>query len=178
MSKEHLPKIILGILGFFVMIVLYTNEFSWYNNTFDRNSLIVTALILGILVGLGIGYRLQKPERETIDTFQTYIAAIVIAAILMPLLLSLTNRVLSFRGIMEEPVEFVKNEGYNANRFGKIPQENPDGYYTFVIRKGAVVRLHTKQPIYQSATKGTIVSLPIKKGLLGYDIAYAHLLMK
>lgn len=178
MDKEHLPKIVLGIIGFFVIIVLYANELSWYNNTFDRNSLIITALILGVLIGLAIGYRLQKPERETIATFQIYMAAIVLSALLMPFVLSLSNRVLSFRGITEEPVEFVRNEAYNANRFGKIPQENPDGYYSFVIRKGTVVRLHTEQPVYENATRGTTVVLPVKKGLLGYDIAYPHLLLK
>jgi len=178
MDKKHIPKIVLGIVGFIIMIVLYTNEFSWYNNTFDRNGLVVTALILGVLVGLGIGYRFQKPERETIETFQIYIAAIIISAVLMPLVLSLTNRVLSFRGVMEEQVEFVKNEAFNASRFGKIPQENPDGFYAFVIRKDNVIRLHTKQPIYENVEKGTIVSLPIKKGLLGYDIAYPHLLLE
>ncbi len=175
-AKNNIQKIVAGAVGFFIIIFLYANEFSWYANTFDRNKMILIGLLLGLLAGVAIGYKFQQENQEIIEKFQLYIGAMVIGAILMPLLFSLTNRLLSFRGAQEESVEFVKNEAFNESRFGRIPQENPDGYYAFVVRKGSIIRLTTKAPIYQEAQKGDKVLLPVKKGIWGFEIAYPHLL--
>jgi len=175
-AKNNIQKIVIGAVGFFIIIFLYANEFSWYANTFDRNRMIVMGLVLGMIAGAVVGRRFQQEDQEIIETFQIYIGSIVVGAVLMPLFFSLSNRILSFSGVHDESVEFVKSEGFNESRFGRIPQENPDGYYAFVIRKGAVLRLTTKKPIYQKAHKGDKVTLPIRKGIWGFEIAYPHLL--
>lgn len=169
---SNISKIILGIIVFFVLVVLYANEITWMNNTFDRNSMILTAVMLGVLVGLGAGYQLYRPEREQLETFQIFIGSIVVGALIMPLFLSLANRIASPNGIVPTNVEFVENDAFQSNRFGKIAQENPDGYHTFVIWKGEIKRIYSPVPIYENAQKGDTVTLPIKKGLLGYYIAY------
>jgi len=175
-AKNNIQKIVAGAVVFFIIIFLYANEFSWYANTFNRNKMMIIGVLLGLLAGAGIAYKFQFENQEIIEKIQLFIGAMVIGAILMPLVFSLTNRLLSFRGAQEESVEFVKNEAFNESRFGKIPQENYDGYYTFIVRKGAVIRLTTKTPIYEEAQKGDQVLLPIKRGIWGFEIAYPHLL--
>lgn len=175
-AKNNVIKIVAGVLVFFFILFLYVNEFSWYANTFDRNKLILIGLFLGALVGLAIAYKLMRENQELIEKFQLSIGMMVLGAMLMPLIFSMTNRIFAFSSPIEELVEFEKNEAFNESRFGKIPQENPDGYYTFVVRKGTVIRLTTKKPIYQEKQKGDRVLLPIKKGLWGFEIAYPHLL--
>ncbi len=175
-SRNNIKKIVAGAIGFFILISLYVNEFSWFANTFDRNKLIFIGLFLGLLAGLGVAYKLMREDQEIIEKFQLTIGMMVIGAMLMPLIFSMTNRLGAFSSPMEESVEFVKNDAFNESRFGKIPQENPDGYYAFVVRKGTVIRLTTKTPIYQENQKGDRVLLPIKKGLWGFEIAYPHLL--
>jgi len=175
-AKNNIQKIVAGAVGFFIIIFLYANEFSWYANTFDRNKMILIGLFLGLLAGAAIAYKLQRENQEIIEKFQLFIGGMVLGGILMPLLFSMTNRLLSFRSAQKESVEFVKNEAFNESRFGRIPQENPDGYYAFVIRKGAYIRLTTRAPIYQTAQKGDQVLLPVKKGIWGFEIAYPHLL--
>jgi len=173
---NNVKKIAAGAIGFFIFILLYVNEFSYYANTFNRNKLIGVGVLIGSVVGLAIGYKLQQKSQEIIGKFQIFLGMMILGAIVMPLVFSMSNRLLSFSGTKEESVEFVKSEGFNESRFGRIPQENPDGYYAFVVRKGAVLRLTTKTPIYQKAQKGDQVLLPVKKGLWGFEIAYPHLL--
>lgn len=175
-AKNNVIKIVAGAIGFFIILSLYVNEFSWYANTFDRNKLMLMGSFLGLLVGMGIAYKLMRENQEIIEKFQITIGMMVLGAMLMPLIFSMTNRLFAFRSPTEESVEFVKNEAFNESRFGKIPQEDPDGYYTFVVRKGTIIRLTTKTPIYQENHKGDQVVLPIKKGLWGFEIAYPHLL--
>ena len=175
-AKNNVKRIIAGLVVFFVIISLYVNEFSWFANTFDRNKLILIGVFIGLIVGLAIAYKLMRANQELIEKFQLSIGMMVLGAMLMPLIFSMTNRLFAFSNPTEESVEFVKNEAFNESRFGKIPQENPDGYYTFVVRKGTVIRLSTKKPIYQENQKGDQVILPIKKGLWGFEIAYPHLL--
>ena len=176
-AKNNIQKIVAGALGFFVIVFLYTNEFSWYANTFNRNRMIFVGLFLGLFAGLGIAFKLQQENQEVIEKFQLYIGLMVVCAILMPLLFSMTNRILSFRGVSEESVEFIKTEAFNESRFGRIPQEKPDGYYAFLVRKGEYIRITTKEPVYESAHKGDRVILPVKKGLWGFEIAYPHILL-
>ena len=176
-AKNNIQKIVAGAVGFFILIFLYANEFSWYGNTFDRNQLILVGLLLGLIVGIGIAYKLQRENQEIIERFQLYIGIMVVSAVLMPLVFSMTNRILSFRGVTEESVEFVETEAFNESRFGLIPQEKPDGYYAILVRKGKVVRITSKEPMYENAVKGQRVILPVKKGLWGFEIAYPHLLL-
>ncbi len=174
--RNNIKKVAAGAVGFFTFILLYVHEFSWYANTFDRNKLIITGVIIGLAVGLAIGYKLKDKSREIIGKFQICLGMMMVGAIVTPLVFGMSNRLLSFGGIEEESVEFVKNEGFKESRFGQIPQENLDGYYTFVVRNGEVLRLTTRIPIYEKAQKGEKVILPVKKGLWGFEIAYPHLL--
>ena len=175
-AKNNIQKIVAGLVVFFILIFLYVNEFSWYANTFGRNKMILIGLFLGLMVGLAVGFKLMKENQEIIEKFQLAIGMMVLGGMLMPLVFSMTNRLGAFGSPVEESVEFVKNEAFNESRFGNIPQENPDGFYSFVIRKGAIIRLTTTTPIYEETLKGDRVVLPIKKGLWGFEIAYPHLL--
>ncbi len=175
-ASNNVTKIVSGAVGFFIFIFLYAWEFSWYANTFDRNKLIIVGIVIGMVAGLVAGYLLRHKSQEIIGKFQICVGMTVLGAILMPLILSMSNRILSFGELQQESVEFVKNEAFNENRFGHIPQEKPDGFYTFVLRNGAYIRLTTKTPIYEEAQKGDKVILPVKKGLWGFEIAYPHLL--
>ena len=89
----------------------------------------------------------------------------------MPLLLSLTNRILSPFPVVEEKVEFVKASAYIGSRFGihKGQSVKPDGYHIFFIRNNRVERIKAKENPYPGIRKGTEVSLPVQRGLLGFD---------
>jgi len=119
-AENNVQKIASGAIGFFIFISLYVNEFSWYANTFNRNKLIAIGVFIGLLGGLAIGYKLQHKSQEIIGKFQICLAMMILGAILMPLIFSISNRILSFGSPQEELVEFVKNEGFNESRFGRV----------------------------------------------------------
>jgi len=105
------------------------------------------------------------------ERIQVYTFCIVLSTVFMPLLGSLSNRLLSPYSPESRTFEFVKEEAYFADRFGMIKGElpQPSGYYLFFYRDGHLERLSTKEPLGEGLEKGDTLSLTIKKGLWGFE---------
>lgn len=166
--RKDFRKIIIGILAFILGIILYTLEIRHFNNTFEVKNLLIFGAILGLLVGLFLGYKMSHFGKESIEVFQIYFIITILSIIFMPLLVSLSNRWLSFHSTTIEKVEFVESNAYFASRFGNAGEPEIDGYHTFFIRKGKLERIDSKKAIFPNAKKREMVDLPVKKGLWGF----------
>lgn len=171
MNKDHLKAVIVG-LSFLGFIVLYVFEFQHFHNMFQVRSLLLASAIVGFLVGGGISWYLTKGVKEAYDRMRITVGVTILTIVFMPLLLSWINRLLVFRTPTEEKVEFVRQEGFSASRFGNYQGKNPeaDGVYTFVIRDGELKRLKSKNPIFPFALEGDEVTIRVLKGALGWEV--------
>ena len=167
--KSDYAKIAGGIFLFISTIILYSLEFTYFNNMFEVRPLLITALMLGIFIGTLLGDRFKKFAKSPLETFQIYTVLMMLSLLMMPLLISLTNRLFSFSSPRMEKVEFVKSEIFMESRFGKLPNQKPDGYFSFFIYNGAVHRIKTKINPFSDVEEGDIISIPICKGIWQYE---------
>lgn len=173
--KRH-EYIRVGLMGIaiFGVLVMSVLELKYFNNTFEAKSMVTRALILGVLIGAALSYwitkdRLDKPAMETLLKFQISIAILVFSIILMPLLASFSNRVLSFGRQAEVPVEYVAAQGFYADRYGLLDSPEPNGYFLFVLKDGQLERFKTKTNPYPNAKENETILLTVKKGFWGYE---------
>ena len=80
----------------------------------------------------------------------------------------MTNRILSFHSVEWLEAEFVESDAFVASRFGRLPNQEVEGYHTFIIFENELVRLDTKNDPYPHAIEGEQVKVPVKKGLWGF----------
>ncbi len=163
----------LWLLGIFLVIVIYALEVKYFNNTFGVGSLVRRAVVVGALLGVVLGFLLtrNKPDMELLLKFQLWVAVIIGCIVIMPLLASLSNRLLSFQPAQPIPVELVRVEGFYANRFGLPEGQAPsaDGYYVFFIKDNQLERLKYAAHPFPGAQAGEVVDIPVKTGLWNYD---------
>ena len=155
------------------VVVLYALEIKYFNNTFEIGQLAKRAILVGaVLGGLACGVMIRRnPEMELLLKFQLSTGILILAMLLMPLVASLTNRLLSFKSFQEVPVEVVKIEGFYSSRFGfeEGVMPEPDGYHIFFLHNGVLQRLKHKTNPFPTAKEGDQVNLPMKKGFWGYE---------
>lgn len=158
---------------FFAAISVYVFEFHWFSNTFNVKKLVWIAIIFGILLGFGIGFRFKKKDREELDNLKIFILTIFLVTAFSPLLFSLVNRCLSFQPVENQTFRFLEEKAYSKEIFGVVKDQNitPDGYYIFFIRNGKVERINSSRRLFEGVERGTNIQLPIKKGLLDFEIA-------
>ncbi|MEM1321503.1 MAG: hypothetical protein AAGG75_14700 [Bacteroidota bacterium] len=164
---------VLGAILVFSVITLYAFEVPRFSNTFNIQWLIGIALLLGALLGVYVGWKMSRYGEEEMEKVAYVGLSFFICIAIMPLLLSLTNRILSPFPVVEEKVEFVKASAYIGSRFGvhKGQSTKADGYHIFFIRNNRVERIKSKENIYPGVRKGTEVRLSVRRGLLGFDFA-------
>lgn len=163
------PKLnlILIAVGLFALPICYTFEINYFNLTLHAAKLVVIAIIIGAIVGILLGYRLQKNVTDVVGKMRVYAVCIIGAVLLMPLLLSWSNRFLSFHAVQQVPVEFVEESPRYSSRFGVSAggRAQADSYITFFYKDQDLLNIHTTNPLFPDATRGDTVILPIKKGL-------------
>lgn len=162
-----------ALAGFFLLlIILYVFEFPYFSNTFEVQKMVIFAMILGAAFGAFLGYRYQYIAKDSVERFQVYTTFVVLSLIFMPLLVSLSNRLLSFQPIRQEQIEVFQVEARLSERFGVLKDDTvqPNSYYIFFIRDGNLERIKTDQVIFANKEKGDMIQLPIKKGLWGYEV--------
>lgn len=164
-----------GSLGFFLlaMIVLYVFEFPYFSNTFGVQRLVFIALIVGIGIGAGIGYFFRKEAEDLTERIQIYVFFIIITMIFMPLLASLSNRLLSFQEVVTEQVTFVETIPFFTDRFGILRGEKvqPNAFNTFFYRENDLCYIRTKTNIYVGATPEQNITIQTREGFWGFDYA-------
>jgi hypothetical protein len=170
MSTKSKLLIILGVLALFGAIVLYMFEIQWYQNYLQPGNMVIGSLVLGMLIGISLGYRLQNTAAEMVDKMRIWVVCFVVSILPMPLLASLTNRLFS-SNVQEMEVVFWSEKADLSQPFGYIKGESGAnfGHYIFVVVDGKIIRLKSKAPRFPFAVEGDIVKIPVRKGLWGAD---------
>lgn len=167
-----------GSLAIFllVLIVLYVLEFPYFSNTFGVKKLVVASLVVGGLLGGIIGYFFRKEAEDLTERIQIYVFFIILTMIFMPLIGSLSNRLLSFQAAATEQVEFVQVEPFFTDRFGILKGEKvkPNAFHTFFYRQDCLSYIRTKTNIFSLAQTGDLINITTRKGFWGFDYAVIH----
>lgn len=169
--KSYLIYTAIGI-GIIAIFAVYTFEFQYFNRTLHMRTLAVLAMIVGAGAGAGVAFRLQRLATDWLERVQIFVGCIFAAIILMPLLASLSNRLLSFRATKNIAVEFVEEEPYYGSRFGirsADGQAKPSHYRSFIYRDRDLLKIQTRNALFPDASRGDTVLLPIKKGRWGFE---------
>ena len=155
----------------FGVIVLYSFELIHFSNTFRVKRLLLVALVLGLFTGTLAAVHYQKQFKEQMEKVVISVICVLVAVGVFPLLISLSNRLLTIKEPRREVVELFKEEPFGESRFGIIKGQpiKADGYYIFFIRDGQLERIKSKVPRFTGVEEGSIVELPIKKGLWGFE---------
>jgi len=161
--------IALALLG---LIALYALEFRYFNRMLHASGLVGWSLLAGALIGALLGYRFRHRGEDRVERVQIYLFFIVLTALFMPLFASLSNRLLAMQEPRQVPVEFVKEEGRYANRFG-IPEQDTvqaDQYFIFFYKDGGIYRIKSESPLYPGKERGDTITIPLQRGLWGYEL--------
>lgn len=165
-------KILLGALAFIALPVLYAIEFGYLNRTFYAGRMMMIAVIAGLCIGVLLGFRFQKSALDAVGRMRTFAVCIVVPVLTLPLLTSLSNRLLSFHPVQKVQVEFVEESPRYSSRFGAASSEaaQANSYFTFFYKDQELLKIQTRQSLFPEAQRGDTVILPIKKGLWGFEI--------
>ena len=168
--RSDAMKITFGALLVFGVVFLYTREVPFLQNTLDFKSLFITATAAALLLGIVLGYFFSKDRSSVLERFQIFLAAIFLSILLMPLLLSLSNRALDFNDPVSQEVELLRVESFSGSRFGRLEEtkEQSDGYRIYLLNDGEVMRLQSKTPLFADREKGDFIKVPIQRGLWGF----------
>lgn len=158
-------------LGIIAVFLLYAFEYEYFNRTFYMRKLAIIAVILGAGMGTAVAWRLKKHASDQLERVQLFMACIFTGIILLPLLASLSNRLLSFRAPERISVEFVEEKPYFGSRFGTSSDRSvePTYYRSFVYRQDDLLKIQTKNALFPEASRGDTVQLPVKTGLWGFE---------
>lgn len=164
-------KAILVTVLFFLFIYCYVREFDHFNLTIKASKLVIPALISGGVLGVGLGLYLQRQYQDTIVRLQIVMACMFGLLVISPLLASLSNRLLTWKEVSYEEVEFVREQAYFSSRFGAIRGESqmPTGYYLFFYYDGRLIRLSLEDSFFETTEEGDLILIPVKRGLWGVD---------
>jgi len=168
MLRSDYFKAFIGALGLFLVIILYAIEIRHFDNTLNVQTMVGLSLMLGAVVGLSLGFYLKSYAEESLEIFQIFAVITLLSIVVMPLLVSLTNRLLSFSDVEYLNAEFVDTNAFVSSRFGQLPDQEVDGYHTFMIIQNQLERMTTEEHPFPEAKEGTLVKVPAKKGLWGF----------
>jgi len=170
--ESDFRKIASGVLSVALVIYLYTHEIHWFHNTFNVSTLLAAGVILGLLTGGWLGWKLKEKGTDLMEQVVYIVLCLLISVLLFPLVLSLTNRLLSPFSVKPEAVEFVQANAYIGSRFGrpKGQTSREDGFHLFFIRGDQLERIKCRTNPYPEAARGSTIELPVKRGLLGFEI--------
>ncbi len=171
MSLKTRLLIFFAVLALLGVVVLYVLEFQWFQNYLDLRPMLLGSLVVGILLGIFLGFRFQKSSDDLAEIMQIWSACVILPLFLMPLFASLANRLFAKQAIEQIQVEFWEEKAYIQSRYGILKGEKLDktGYFVFVVKDGEILRLQSKTPRFPNAKKGDKVNLPLRKGLFGTD---------
>lgn len=164
------PKLyaILAVLGFFILIALYVNEYRFLSNTIGIQGLVVGAMLIGLAIA-GTGLWFGKDRFTPWNRHRPEVLLIVFFSVIFsPLFGSLLNRAFSLKAY--ESFEFVSETPYFASGYGVLKDEKlqPTGYYLSVREKGNTHRFKYKSQAYYPLTKpGETIMLPVRRGIFG-----------
>ncbi len=174
-----------GGLLLLALAASYGFEIKWYKRIMYPGRLLAYAALGGALSGIGIGFALrQMLERRrakpfsSLERLQLHLIVFLLCLFFSPLFGSWINRGLALRPAQWETFIFYEEQPYASSRYGymKGEQVKPDGYYLYVLRDGQLHRFDLPQSLAKGLERGTDISLPMRKGVLGSDVLDVSLL--
>jgi hypothetical protein len=153
-------------------VVLYVLEFQYFDRILNVRGLVLVSLALGALLGFALARRWRHTAGDSLERFQLHAALVVLCALFMPLLGSLSNRLLSPFPARVETVEFVEESPRIASRFGVIRGEEPvaNQYTLFFYRENRLRRIKNQRAHFSEQLRGDSIPLPFRRGLWGYEV--------
>ncbi len=165
-------KAVLAVVLFFLFIIVYANEFEYFNRTINARQLVIPAVIVGLCLGVIAGWYYQRRQTDPVVRLQIVMACLFAGLIAAPLAGSLSNRLLSPHPTRFQEVDFVKEQPFYSSRFGVLKGESqmPTGYYLFFYYKDKLRRISLDQSFFEATEEGEPILVPFKKGLWGIEL--------
>ncbi len=162
-------KILLGIFIVFSLISGYVYQFAFFQNCINIKVHVITYILLGGILGIVVAYFLGKELHFLIEKVQLFVGCAFVGMILLPLMLTLINRIVQINSTVEKEVVIQRIDEYSQSRFGELElSKTLDGYYVYFIVDKAPFRL-SASPDFNVIEyyKGEILPINIHTGLLG-----------
>ncbi len=162
-------KAALAALLIILSVVLYVFEFDHFDKTINIKYLLLLAVILGLLVGILISRRLAINEFELFEQMRIYMICTIICIVFMPLVLSLTNRLLDFRTPDLKTAQILSFQAVGDQPFGHIKGEKLKitNYEWGIELDQQVFNFRTKTLPFGEKKLGDNVQISVYQGLLG-----------
>ncbi|MBI5914903.1 MAG: hypothetical protein HY842_05965 [Bacteroidetes bacterium] len=171
MSLKFKLLAFLAVMSILGAVVLYALEFQWFKNTFDVENLILCSLLAGLVLGTILAWR-SKNGDDIASKMRHWATFLILPMLLMPLIGSLANRLLSLHPVEEKTFGFWEEKPFASSRFGMLKGEKieADGYYIFILKDGKIERLESKKRQFPEVKRGGMVTIPVQKGLFGFEV--------
>lgn len=172
-EKKDLWKVVLSLVLITLLVILYALEIPYFSRVFEIESLIFRGIIVGLIFGGLIGYRLTKSVKDSLDKVKIYLLMVFIGMLVLPIFFMLTNRLLSPYESQVEQVEFIEMKPfaqYGITQTDLQKGVQPTGFYVFFVRNGQIERTRIDTSMYLDNQRGDQIDLSIYKGLWGYDV--------
>lgn len=169
-ERNEWPFVIAGVLFLFTTLFLYVLKFNVFSQTMNGGRLTLISIIIAVVIGLILG-KVFAVDADGYETWRVYAIAVFLCALSFPLYSHLLNRYLASSSVYEQQVEIIKNDSFIHSQMSiPLSKINAGGYYLHFSYEGKETFLRTDDPIFADQDKGAVVSLPLKKGGLGFSI--------
>jgi len=171
MEKADYLKGAGGGLTIMAVIVFYALELDHFENTIGVKSLLIFSFIFGALIGVGLAYYISKRLTDPVERIILFVPIFLCVTLLMPLLVSSSNRILSFSEVQQIEVQFLQTNRFVKSRFGEVEglEDQNDGYFLFFVKDGEPKRVKMNENYYPLADRGDKIKVPIRRGLYGFE---------
>lgn len=167
--KERVIYTGLGLV-FLGMLVLYVFEFPHFDRTGDVSYLVLFAGVAGVLTGALIARNYRHVAKGPTETMQIYVFCIGVSLMFMPLLVSLSNRLLSFHPFEEEKALVLEADKRITERFGILKGDKIPGQkirMTVEINH-QIMRYTTDEVDSKLPMRGDTILVKTRQGLWGF----------
>jgi len=157
------------VFAFFGLVVLYAFEFQHFSRMLYPQRLVWSAIAVGAVLGLLIGYRFRHRGEDLTERIQIFVFCAVICMVFMPLFASLSNRLLAYRPVQNEQAELFRTEAFISRNFGLLEGESlePTGYDVFFIYQNELYKVSVPELWFEKTKEGATIPLPLQQGFWG-----------
>lgn len=168
LSTQGYIKAVLAVMLIFAAIVLYVFQFDHFGKLLDGKYFLLLSAGIGLLIGSLIGHQFAKEEFELAEKMRLYVFCAGLTIVFMPLLIGLINRYLDFSPPQQAQVQLLELKTGISQPFGYVKGEKLKPNYRMVILYDQTIyKLTFKEPAFTQHTPGDMITIPIRKGLLG-----------